>query len=116
MNTLYKIQKSQSVHSDVRDSSAVESALFHIPTALNTTIPHMAVSFSAISIRDITALLSSPQLNIHGSDRKKLISFVKTLTKRIHAQIETVMPRKTDDIFSQSSINKTRKNKRLFVE
>jgi hypothetical protein len=100
MNTLYKIQKKQSINSNVRDMSAIESAIFHIPTALKTNIPHIAVSFSAISIRDITALLSSPQLKITEKDRKNFISLVKVLSKNITNQIDIVLPRKTDNIFS----------------
>ena len=92
--------KKQPINSNVRDMSAIESAIFHIPTALETNIPHIVVSFSAISIRDITALLSSPQLKIIDKDRKKIISLVKILTKNITNQIETVLPRKSDNIFS----------------
>jgi len=117
MNTLRKIQKNLPTNSDVRDMNAVESAIFHIPTALKTNLPHIASSFSAVSIRDIVALLSSAQLRLTEHDREKLRSLVQTLTARISNQIETVIPRKTNDIFScpnktirkRGSKNKTRK-------
>jgi hypothetical protein len=100
MNVLYKIQKNQTTNSDVRDMMAVESALYHIPSALTSTLPHIVVSFSAVSIRDINAILSSPGLNICEEHRKKLVLLTQILSKNITNKISKVVPRKSKDIFN----------------
>jgi hypothetical protein len=99
INVLYKIQKNQTTNSDIRDMMALESALYHIPSALTSVLPHIAVSFSAVSIRDINTLLSSPQLNICKDDRRKLLILVQILSKIISNKILEVVPRKNKDIF-----------------
>jgi hypothetical protein len=95
MEVLYEIQKNAN---DVRDMIAVESALFHLPTALSTKYPDILVSFSAISIRDISALLSSPQLNITKEQYTELTNITQQLCDNISKDVTKILPRK--NIFS----------------
>ena len=79
---------------DVRDHAALESALYHLPTVFaKDTLPAVAVSFAAISIRDSSALLSSPTLELSPTDISKITALIRKLTNKINKTVKSIRPR-----------------------
>ena len=87
---------------DVRDQSALESALYHLPTVFaHDTHPAVKVSFAAVSIRDTSCLLSSPTVLLEQQEVAALISLVKRLTRIINGSVTAI----------RSSKRRTRKHR-----
>lgn len=108
MEVLHTLQGSSTL-TDVRDQSALESALYHLPTVFaEETLPAVAVSFAAISIRDASALLSSPTLKLSPTQVSKLTGLIGRLTSKINKTVKSIKPRKNKkNILGR---NKTRRN------
>ena len=80
---------------DVRDQAALESALYHLPTVFaKETLPAVAVSFAAITIRDSSALLSSPTLQLSLAEISNITRLVRSLTGKINKTVKSIRPRK----------------------
>ena len=88
---------------DVRDQAALESALYHLPTVFSDkTLPAVIVSFAAICIRDSSALLSSPTLQLTSSEISEISELVRILTSKINKTVEYIRPRlNRDDILGR---------------
>ena len=93
----------QSLHpTDVRDKSALESALYHLPTVFaHDTHPAVKASFAAVSIRDVSVLLSSPTVLLAKLEVAALIALVKRLTRIINGSVTAI----------RSSKRRTRKHR-----
>ena len=79
---------------DVRDQAALESALYHLPTVFaDKTLPAVVVSFAAICIRDSSALLSSPTLQLTPTEISKITALVRALTSKINKTVKSIRPR-----------------------
>lgn len=88
--------------SDVRDKSALESALYHLPTVFaHDTHPAVKVSFAAVSIRDASCILSSPTVSLTPQEVAALTGLVKRLTRVINGSVTAI----------RSSKRRTRKHR-----
>jgi len=93
MEVLKTLQSRQSL-TDVRDQAALESALYHLPTVFaKETLASVAVSFAAVSIRDLSCLLSSPTLQLSVSEVAALTRLARRLTAIIHRTVGAIRPR-----------------------
>ncbi len=80
---------------DVRDQSALESALYHLPTVFaKDTHPAVKVSFAAVSIRDVSCLLSSPTLHLSHLEVSKTTDLVRRLTRLINSTVGSIRSHK----------------------
>ena len=88
---------------DVRDQAALESALYNLPTVFSDkTLPAVVVCFAAICIRDFSALLSSPTLQLTSTEISEISELVRILTSKINKTVEYIRPRlHKDDILGR---------------
>ena len=95
---------------DVRDRAALESALYHLPTVFtDKTLPAVVVSFAAICIRDSSALLSSPTLQLTTNEITKITALIRSLTTKINKTVKSIRPRvHKDDILGRSGLSRAR--------